>query len=77
MMVASLDSRDQAVVDQLDAGQEVSRHDLTRLYRRSTDIRRDRTIDRRIEYLIQTDAFTWISYGRWEFSGEDEQEGST
>jgi len=53
----NLDSRDAAVVGELEHGRSYSVSQLRRLYKQHTDIRNDSTAKERVKSLVQNDFF--------------------
>lgn len=67
---SGVEHRDQAVLDQIDAGDHVSVSYLKQLYRINTDIRSDRTLKNRVQSLTNRPEFTWTAPGNWVYQGQ-------
>lgn len=52
-----LDSRDEAVIDQLEDGQSYTGVHIKKLYKKCTDIRQDSTAKQRAKTLLSRDSF--------------------
>jgi hypothetical protein len=63
------DGRDQAVIDQLDAGEVVTVSRLKDLYRTHTDIRTDRTLKNRVPSLLKRPDFEEVAFKKWQYLG--------
>lgn len=61
--------RDQAVIDQLDAGEVVTVSRLKDLYRTHTDIRTDRTLKNRVPSLLKRPDFEEVAFKKWRYTG--------
>jgi hypothetical protein len=63
------DGRDQAVLDELDAGEVVSLRRLQGLYRTHTDIRSERTLKNRVRSLTKRSEFEQAAHAKWRYIG--------
>lgn len=64
-----LDDRDRAVLERLEVGQAVTPEAIKALYRRHTDVRRPRTLQRRVKELMANAPFEKTGFRRWEYQG--------
>lgn len=71
------DRRDVEVLKELDRQgiEVVDSEQLKRLYRKLTDVRRERTAKERVKWLTDTNDFENVAFGRWRWSGELPPEG--
>lgn len=67
--MARFDNRDLSVLDQLEQGQIVTPETVKKLYRRFTDVRRPRTLKRRVKDLTNQPEFESVGFRRWEYKG--------
>jgi hypothetical protein len=63
------DDRDLSVLEQLEQGQIVTPETVNKLYRRFTDVRRPRTLKRRLKDLTSQPEFESVGYRQWEYLG--------
>lgn len=64
-----LDSRDAAVLEHIEHGQEVTTRHLQQLYRDETDIKQESTLRKRIRDLTAQDFFKKTATTRWVYRG--------
>ena len=57
------DARDQAIVENLEPGQQITVTELRRLYRRHTDIRSEQTLKERTKALLEQPDFDLVDIG--------------
>lgn len=67
-----IDRRDAAVVDQLEEGEVYDVTHITSLYRRYTDITRDKTAKQRKKNLVNSPCFEYVRIGVFQFVGFDQ-----
>lgn len=67
--MSRIDDRDRAVLERLEIGQTVTPEVIKKLYRRHTDVRRSRTLRRRVEDLLHQPEFEDAGFKRWTFQG--------
>lgn len=72
--VGGADSRDQAVLDQLNEGDIVSVAGLKKLYQTHTDIRTKNTLKNRVKALTNRPEFDIVAPGKWQFVGGEPDE---
>ena len=67
--MSPFDKRDRAVLEQLDPGDVVTPEQVKKLFQRYTDIKRSRTLKRRVKDLTSQPVFERVDYRRWRFEG--------
>ena len=69
-----IDSRDEAVISQLEAGKTYDVTHIKNLYKSHTDICRDSTAEQRKRTLLNTPCFECVFVGRFRYLGVDDDE---